>query len=64
MSDGDPSDLYVRVIAMIDKLSNEEQVKVAEYISVCPYDCDSGCHDEDCICDRLGCAGSEAPGAK
>lgn len=30
---------------------------------VCPFDCDS-CHDEDCPCDRLGCAGSEAPGAK
>lgn len=24
---------------------------------VCPYDCD-GCHDEDCPCDRLGCAGN------
>lgn len=23
----------------------------------CPYDCDR-CHDEDCPCDRLGCAGS------
>lgn len=23
----------------------------------CPYDCDS-CHDEDCPCDRMGCAGS------
>jgi len=30
---------------------------------VCPFDCDS-CHDEDCPCDRLGCAGSEAPGAR
>ena len=24
---------------------------------VCPYDCD-GCHDENCPCDRLGCAGN------
>jgi hypothetical protein len=24
---------------------------------VCPFDCDH-CHDEDCPCDRLGCAGS------
>lgn len=30
---------------------------------VCPYDCDS-CHDSDCPCERLGCAGSEAPGAR
>jgi hypothetical protein len=27
-------------------------------IEVCPYDCDS-CHDSDCPCDRLGCAGSQ-----
>lgn len=25
---------------------------------VCPYDCD-GCHDDECPCDRLGCAGYE-----
>lgn len=31
--------------------------------NVCPFDCD-GCHSEDCPCDRLGCAGSVAPGAK
>lgn len=23
---------------------------------VCPFDCDN-CHDDDCPCDRLGCAG-------
>lgn len=23
---------------------------------VCPYDCDS-CHDDECPCPRLGCAG-------
>lgn len=24
----------------------------------CPFDCDS-CHDPDCPCDRMGCAGSD-----
>lgn len=33
------------------------------YPNHCPYDCDS-CHDDECPCGRLGCAGSEAPGAK
>lgn len=27
------------------------------YPAYCPWDCDS-CHDYDCPCDRLGCAGS------
>lgn len=32
---------------------------VIGFEAVCPFDCDR-CHDEDCPCDRLGCAGSEA----
>jgi hypothetical protein len=44
----------------------EEAISEAKDVieqDVCPFDCDS-CHDEDCPCDRLGCAGSEAPGAR
>jgi hypothetical protein len=31
---------------------------LAERPEYCPYDCDS-CHDEDCPCDRMGCAGEK-----
>lgn len=33
------------------------QAKAAE-ADYCPYDCDS-CHDVDCPCDRMGCAGDK-----
>ena len=41
---------------------NRTLAEIAEEIAKlepthCPYDCD-GCHDYDCPCDRLGCAGS------
>lgn len=32
-------------------------INTESYPEYCPYDCD-GCHDEDCPCDRMGCAGS------
>lgn len=64
MAETETSDLYQDVLAMVKHLSEEEQIKLlGELPQVCPWDCDS-CHDEDCPCDRLGCAGSEAPGAK
>lgn len=59
----DNSDLLEDVLAMMKHLSPQELVKVADEANICPFDCDS-CHDEDCPCERLGCAGSEAPGAR
>lgn len=47
---------FDQVIALIEQLSDPEKVMVARHINVCPFDCD-GCHDDDCICGRLGCAG-------
>jgi hypothetical protein len=61
MAEIETSDLYQDVLAMVKNLSEKEQIKLLEELpAVCPWDCDS-CHDEDCPCDRLGCAGSEAP---
>lgn len=52
------SDVYQDVLALLPHLSEEEQVKIAHEINVCPFDCD-GCHGEDCICDRVGCDGEK-----
>ena len=54
-------DALERIIAsgMASKLRPSEIAEEIAQIepSHCPYDCDS-CHDYDCPCDRLGCAGS------
>lgn len=52
------SEVLDQVLALVEQLSNKEMVQVVHAIGVCPFDCDS-CHDEDCICERLGCAGYE-----
>ena len=49
-----PDDITPPAKRMLEKILDEEQEKP----EVCPYDCDV-CHDEDCPCDRLGCAGYE-----
>ena len=51
------SDAYQDALALVRHLSDKEKVMLVDAIGVCPFDCDS-CHDEDCICDRLGCAGN------
>lgn len=43
---------------MTNSLKVRAQEIAAPAVQVCPFDCD-GCHDEDCPCDRSGCAGSE-----
>lgn len=38
-----------------------EMLEAEGFGYVCPFDCDR-CHSDECPCDRLGCAGSVAPG--
>jgi hypothetical protein len=44
-------------------LANRSNNEIAKEIAMlepthCPWDCD-GCHDDECPCDRMGCAGEE-----
>lgn len=47
---------------LAQKMINAYQDMQLKYWSLreerfCPYDCDN-CHDDECPCDRLGCAGN------
>lgn len=49
---------HIRAILLValDSLAESD-------LEYCPYDCDH-CHNEDCPCDRLGCAGYVKPHLK